>query len=509
MHKNNRLFCSLPGQADGLFLPAMGMPKKISSFPIQFIFRSHCCKILALCYTRTQEREYMKQTIHAVMRKEKMNMKKNNKKVLGFIAVLLAAVMVAGAVLTAQASGTLSSSEIDAIVNTETDASLVSNPFTAAVAAVRDSVVLINNYQTTTVNNNSYGYYYGYGFGNSYGNRNGGTTSKEELAGTDSGTVVSQYGHILTNYHVIEDASRVTVSDGENEYEATVVVSDESTDIAVLLCPEIDAEPVTLGDSDQLQAGEWAIVIGNPLGEDFFRSTTVGVVSALEREVETDSTDKYGRKTTVTNSMIQVDAAISSGNSGGGMFNVLGQLMGIPSLKYTSSYLSNTSVDNIGMCIPINVAKPYIRQALEQYDADSVSQYLAEKEKEADLNTTVDEASSKPRLGVSVQTLDSTNNAVSRQILPKGCLVISVEENSPAEAAGIQAGDIIVDVDGTVITSAEGLQEIIFSHAEGDTVQVKVYRAENVLDAKYISDIGDGEYIDMSVTLQVIASPAA
>lgn len=446
--------------------------------------------------------------IHAAMRKEQMKMKKNNK-IMGFVAVLLAAVMIAGAILSAQAAGTLSSSDIDKIVNTETDASLVANPFTAAVAAVRDSVVLVNNYQTTTYNNNSYGFFYGYGYGNPYGNGRGGTTSREQLAGTGSGTVISEYGHILTNYHVVEDASRVTVSDGENEYDATVVVSDESKDIAVLLCPELKATPVTLGDSDKLQAGEWAIVIGNPLGEDFFRSTTVGVVSALEREVETDSTDKYGRKTTTTNSMIQVDAAINSGNSGGGMFNVLGQLMGIPSLKYTSSYMSQASIDNIGMCIPINVAKPLIREALEKYDGESVSKYLEDKAKEADLNTTGDDVDSKPRLGVTVQTLDSTNNAVARQILPKGCLVTKVEDNSAAAAAGIQAGDIIVDVDGTVITSSEGLQEIIFSHAEGDTVQVKVYRAENVLDAKYISDIGDGEYIDMSVTLKVVASPAA
>ena len=167
-------------------------------------------------------------------------MKKNNK-IMGFVAVLLAAVMIAGAILSAQAAGTLSSSDIDKIVNTETDASLVANPFTAAVAAVRDSVVLVNNYQTTTYNNNSYGFFYGYGYGNPYGNGRGGTTSREQLAGTGSGTVISEYGHILTNYHVVEDASRVTVSDGENEYDATVVVSDESKDVAVLLCPELKA----------------------------------------------------------------------------------------------------------------------------------------------------------------------------------------------------------------------------------------------------------------------------
>ena len=126
-------------------------------------------------------------------------MKKNNK-IMGFVAVLLAAVMIAGAILSAQAAGTLSSSDIDKIVNTETDASLVANPFTAAVAAVRDSVVLVNNYQTTTYNNNSYGFFYGYGYGNPYGNGRGGTTSREQLAGTGSGTVISEYGHILTNY---------------------------------------------------------------------------------------------------------------------------------------------------------------------------------------------------------------------------------------------------------------------------------------------------------------------
>ena len=109
-------------------------------------------------------------------------MKKNNK-IMGFVAVLLAAVMIAGAILSAQAAGTLSSSDIDKIVNTETDASLVANPFTAAVAAVRDSVVLVNNYQTTTYNNNSYGFFYGYGYGNPYGNGRGGTTSREQLRG--------------------------------------------------------------------------------------------------------------------------------------------------------------------------------------------------------------------------------------------------------------------------------------------------------------------------------------
>lgn len=429
-------------------------------------------------------------------------MKKN--KLFGLIALVLTLAIAFGLALNANAAGTLTSKEISQILDTNTDANLTQSPFTAAVKAARESVVLVSNY-TTTRSSGYYGFGFGYGYGNGYN-----ITPSERLAGTGSGTVITEYGHILTNYHVIEDASRVTVSDGENEYDATVVTYDESKDVAVLLCPEINLPAVVLGDSDQLQEGEWAIVIGNPLGEDFFRSTTVGVVSSLERNVKTETTDKYGRRGTTSNAMIQVDAAINSGNSGGGMFNVLGQLMGIPSMKYTSSYFSSTSIDNIGMCIPINVAKPLIREALEKYDAESVDQYLAEKAKEDDRNTTANNMTDKPRLGVTIIALDASSSAVSRGVLPRGCIVKEVESGSPAEAAGIQPGDIIVEINGTVVTDTNTLQGEILQHSEGDTVQVKVYRAENnPLDAQYISEIGDGEYIDLNVTLRVIEAPAA
>lgn len=431
------------------------------------------------------------------------------RKMMGGIALGLTCAMIgAGATMAAQNT----SAAAEAVTAANSTTTVVTSPFTAAVQQVRNSVVGVSNYQTVRYGSYGNNFYFGYGFGYGNGRNNDQQIEeREELAATGSGVVIGQ-GFVLTNYHVVEDASslRVTVTDDSgntDEYAATLVAYDESLDIAIVYATDLDLPAVTLGDSDTLQVGDWAINIGNPLG--FTKTTTVGVVSALNRAIESESYDKYGRKSTITNAMIQVDAAINSGNSGGGMFNVLGQLMGIPSLKYTSSYMSQASIDNIGMCIPINVAKPLIREALEKYDGESVSKYLEDKAKEADINTTGDDVDSKPRLGVSVQTLDSTNNAVARQILPKGCLVTKVEDNSAAAAAGIQAGDIIVDVDGTVITSSEGLQEIIFSHAEGDTVQVKVYRAENVLDAKYISDIGDGEYIDMSVTLKVVASPAA
>ena len=425
-------------------------------------------------------------------------MKKN--RLFGFLALALSCMMLLTA-MTASA-GTLPQSAIDAIVNTETDASLVTSPFIEAVNIARPSVVGVNNYSITYSTNYSTDPY-GYGGG---GNQQ--PSQREQLAGTGSGVVISEYGHILTNFHVIEDASRVTVFDGEKELDAQVVVFDESKDIAVVLCPEIELPAAKLGDSDKLQVGEWAIVIGNPLGEDFFRSVTVGTVSSLERSVEQSVQDKYGRKTTVENSMIQVDAAINSGNSGGGMFNTLGQLMGIPSLKYSANYYSSTSIDNIGMCIPINVAKDLITKALMQYDENDVAKQLAEKEK-AELNEEL-APNDRPMMGVTVMPVsERSNTAVSRGLLPNGAYVTEVSAASPAEKAGIQRGDIIVEVDGTIITGSNELVNHLATYKAGDTVEVIIYRAENLADAQYLNEIGEGEYITLNVTLEAAVQPAA
>ena len=234
---------------------------------------------------------------------------------------------------------------------------------------------------------------------------------------------------------------------------------------------------------------------------------TVGTVSSLERSVSQSVQDKYGRKTTVENSMIQVDAAINSGNSGGGMFNTLGQLMGIPSLKYSASYYSSASIDNIGMCIPINVAKPLITKALEAYDADAVQKQLEEKHKNEKVE--ILDASQRPRMGITVGTLNSY--VVNQGLLPNGAYVTEVEAGSPAEAAGILKGDIIVDVDDTVITGSDMLIELLQgNYKDGDVIKVKVYRAENIQNAQTVGEIGDGEYIDLEVTLKVYGEkPAA
>ena len=422
-------------------------------------------------------------------------MKKRSSLIMGVVAVALALTMIGATLVTAGAdSKGLTDEQIDAIVNTATDASQVTSPFIQVANQVRNSVVGVNNYATTTS-------YFGYGFGYGYGRQ---PETQEVLRATGSGVVVTGVGHVLTNYHVVEGATRVTVTTAldESEHEAKVVGYDADLDIAILEVPGLNLPAVPLGDSDQLQVGEWAIVIGNPLGEDFARTLTVGVVSALDRQVTDKTTDRYGRRTTITNTMIQVDAAINSGNSGGGLFNTLGQLQGIPARKYSSSGIFSASIDNIGMCIPINEAKPLIEQVLKAYDGSSGT---GASRAAADQRSVEEPLFGKPRLGVTISTIINDINGV----LPQGAFVRAVEQNSPAEAAGIQPGDIIVEADGTVLSSSTALTEKLTGYEEGASITLKVYRAEGMAaqaQEKYIdfSSVGEGEYLDLTVVLRVI-----
>ena len=422
---------------------------------------------------------------------------------LGIVAVLLAVVMIGATVISANAATNgLTESEIDEIVNTTTDQSKIDSPFLNVVNNVRNSVVGVNNYATSTS-------YYGYGFGYGYGQ----PETRESLRGTGSGVVITKYGHVLTNYHVVDGASRVTVTTGtdEEEHEATVVGYDAELDIAVLEVKNLNLEPVQLGDSDALQVGEWAIVIGNPLGERFSRSVSVGVVSGLGREVTDRSMDKYGRISTVTNTMIQTDAAINSGNSGGGMFNLLGQLQGIPSMYALSSsgssffFSTGEQADNIGLCIPINVAKPLITEVLKDYNnadksADTRSQSDDSEEEHID-----SPLYGKPRLGVTITTLSNS----SRYGLPAGAFVRAVEAGSPADDGGVKVGDIVVEMDGTVLDSQNALITKLNGYHEGDQVQLKVYRDPELSEKTNLNNIdvnklGQGEYVDLTITLRVV-----
>ena len=408
----------------------------------------------------------------------------------GCVALCLSCIMI-GSALTLSANPT---AQAETVIHT--------SPFTAAIAQVRDSVVGVSNYQQVTYRNYGSGledFFFGFGYGGGSGRQQQPET-REELASTGSGVVVGE-GFILTNYHVVEDANRlqVTVTDDDgktDEYAATLVAWDETLDAAIIYAPKCKLPAVTLGDSDKMLVGDWAICIGNPLG--FTKTTTVGVVSALNRGIKSEAYDKYGRKETITNAMIQVDAAINSGNSGGGMFSVTGELMGIPTLKYTGSYYSGASVEGIGMCIPVNAVKPLIESVLSG-EVKAIAPDEAEQPAEP-----ANDLTGKPRLGVSIADVNASSRAAQLGQIPDGVFITNVEENGPAAKAGLIAGDIIVDVNDTVITSATQLQSLVGQYTAGDVLKVKVYRVEGILDMSANQDAPEGEYVDAEVTLEVI-----
>lgn len=379
------------------------------------------------------------------------------------------------------------------------NSTVVASPFTEAVEKVHGSVVGVSNY-TNYTNMNSYGGLYGFGYGFGFGNggsRGGEDSNRQVLQGTGSGVVVAK-GYVLTNYHVVENASMLEVTSGDNTYSATVAGYDENLDLAVLKVEDLPLEPVVLGDSDALKVGDWAICIGNPL--DFTGTTTVGVISALNREITSKSTDAYGRKTNNVNRMIQTDAAINAGNSGGGMFNVAGELVGVPSMKYTGSYYSAATVEGIGMAIPINAAKPLIEEVLS---GKTVANGASSADSTKDSSSVAPE--SRPRMGVKVKTISASNSgAVAAGALPSGAYIDEVEKNSPAEKAGLKADDIVVEVDGTIVSSSQEMVNAMASKKAGDTVEIKYFRMEGDQSKWESYDDIEGDYHTVTVELAML-----
>lgn len=379
------------------------------------------------------------------------------------------------------------------------NSTVVASPFTEAVEKVHGSVVGVSNY-TNYTNTNSYGGLYGFGYGFGFGNggsRGGEDSNRQVLQGTGSGVVVAK-GYVLTNYHVVENASMLEVTSGDDTYSATVAGYDESLDLAVLKVEDLPLEPVVLGDSDALKVGDWAICIGNPLS--FTGTTTVGVISALNREITSKSTDAYGRKTNNVNRMIQTDAAINAGNSGGGMFNVAGELVGVPSMKYTGSYYSAATVEGIGMAIPINAAKPLIEEVLS---SKTVANGASSADSTKDSSSVAPE--SRPHMGVQVKTISASNSgAVAAGALPSGAYIDEVEKDSPAEKAGLKADDIVVEVDGNIISTSQEMVNALASKKAGDSVEIKYFRMEGDQSKWESYDDIEGDYHTVTVELAML-----
>lgn len=265
-------------------------------------------------------------------------------------------------------------------------------------------------------------------------------------AASGSGFILTADGYIVTNYHVIQNANSVTVSTyGGASYNAKIVGYDEGNDLAVLKIEATGLSPVVLGSSEKLNVGDTVLAIGNPLGELTF-SLTTGVVSALNREVT------FSGGTVMD--LLQTDCAINSGNSGGALFNLYGEVVGITNAKYSGSSSSGASIDNIAFAIPIDSVRAIVESIIEKG-------YYA-----------------KPVIGVSVTDVDEN----SRQLgIPAGAWVKEVTAGGAAEAAGIQANDVITAINGTEISGVSDLKRILAKASAGDELSLTIWRKNQSL----------------------------
>ena len=261
-------------------------------------------------------------------------------------------------------------------------------------------------------------------------------------SGAGSGVIISSDGYILTCAHVVDGASTITVTIDDKDYTATLVGEDTTSDIAVI---KIDADgltPATVGNSDSLKVGQSVMAVGNPLGE-LGGTVTGGMISALNRSVTIQ-----GSSSVNTMSLIQMDASVSPGNSGGGLFNMNGELVGIVNAKSSSS-----DAEGLGFAIPIN-------------DAIKVAQELLEN----------GYVTGRPYLGITYLAVTDAQTASQLGVNAYGVYVVEVVKGGPAEKAGLQAGDRIVSVDGTEIASKDDLGTLMQKHAAGDTLSITIAR---------------------------------
>lgn len=262
-------------------------------------------------------------------------------------------------------------------------------------------------------------------------------------SGAGSGVIISQDGYILTCAHVVSGATSVKVQlDNGDTYDATIVGSDSTSDIAVIKIEATGLTPAVIGDSDALAVGETVVAVGNPLGT-LSNSVTDGIISALNREVTVEDNNM---------TLLQTDASISPGNSGGGLFNANGELIGIVNAK--SSY---SEAEGIGFAIPINTAMDIAQELIEN---GSVA---------------------RPALGVKIYDVSDAATAQQLGVSSTGVYVVEVTAGSGAEAGGVQVGDRIISVDDTAVSSSSSIKSYLADKNVGDTVTLQVEREGKIL----------------------------
>ncbi len=268
-----------------------------------------------------------------------------------------------------------------------------------------------------------------------------------------SGFILTEDGYVVTNHHVIEGASDITVvTSDETEYAAELIGSDSSNDIALLKIEAEGLQKVTVGSSDALAVGSQVVAIGNALGE-LGSSLTVGYISGKDRDVTTDGT-------VIT--MLQTDAAINSGNSGGPLFNMQGQVVGITTAKYSGETSSGASIEGIGFAIPVDDVIGMLEDLRDYGYITGV------------------------QLGVMVRNIDS--EIASAYGFPMGAYVNSVNDDSCAQKAGIQAKDIIIEVGGYEVENLNDLTRALRKFKAGDEATVKVWRSGQELILNVVFD---------------------
>ena len=276
--------------------------------------------------------------------------------------------------------------------------------------------------------------------------------TSNEGTGLGSGSILDTDGNIITNYHVVEGAESISVTIGGKSYDATLVGTDASSDLAVVHA-ELNGDkvtPIEIGDSDALVVGDWVMTIGSPFGLD--QSVSAGIVSSLSRNQLMQSSTGN----TLYANLIQTDAAINPGNSGGALVNDQGQLVGISTL-YSSS---TESFAGIGFAIPSNYA---IEIANKIISGEPVTHAY---------------------IGLSMQTVNAQNAQANHLSVNQGAYVAEVSEGGPADEAGLKEGDIITALDGEDITSADGMILAVRSHKIGETVEITFMRGNEEMKAQ-------------------------